>query len=40
MARKVWVEMDLPYLCEQIADSMSRAMVWVCDEKVNAVIYT
>ena len=40
MARKIWVQMGLPFLCEKIAESMWRATEWVCDEKVNAVIFS
>ena len=32
------VQMNLPFLCENIAESMRRPMVWVCDEKTDAVI--
>ena len=38
MARKIWIKMGLPFLYERIAESMWRAMGWVCDEKSNAVI--
>ena len=39
IARKIWVQMGLPFLCEKIAESMWRAMGWVCDEKSNVVIF-
>ena len=39
-ARKIWVQMGLPFLYEVIAESMWRAMGWVCDERPNAVINT
>ena len=38
MARKIWVKMKLPFLCEKIAESMWRAMWWARNEKENAVI--
>ena len=38
MVRKIWVKMKLPSLYENVAESMWRAMVWVCNEKENAVI--
>ena len=38
MARKIWVQMKLPFLYEKIAESMWRAMEWTCDGKENAVI--
>ena len=39
-SRKIWVQLGLLFLYEKIAESMWRAMVWVCDEKkVNAVIF-
>ena len=38
MARKIWVQVRLPFLFAKIAESMWRAMEWACDEKVNAVI--
>ena len=38
MARKIWEQVNLPFLFEKIAESMWRAMRWVCDEKTNAVI--
>ena len=40
MARKIWVQMGLPFLCKKISESKWRAMVWVCDEKVNTVTYS
>ena len=36
-ARKIWVQIRLPFLYELIAESMWRAMGWVCDERSNAV---
>ena len=39
-ARKLWLRMSLPFLYEVIAESMWRAMVWVCDERSTAVIDT
>ena len=39
MARKIWVQMSLPFLCQKNAESMWRAIGWVCDQKSNAVIY-
>ena len=38
MARKIWIKMGLSFLYEISAESMWRAMGWVCDEKSNAVI--
>ena len=38
MARKVWENMKLPFLYENISESMWHAMGWLCDEKTNAVI--
>ena len=35
-ARKIWVQMCLPFLYEVIAESMWRAMGWVCYERPNA----
>ena len=32
MARKIWLKMGLPFLPEEIAESMWRAMGWICDE--------
>ena len=40
MARKIWVQMGLPFLCKKCSESMWRAIVWVCDEKVNTVSYS
>ena len=40
LARKIWMQMKLPLLCEKFADSKWRAMGWVCDEKTNAVIFS
>ena len=34
--RKMWVQMCLPFLYEVIAESMWRAMGWVCFERPNA----
>ena len=39
-ARKIWVQMGLPFLYEVIAESMWRARGWVWDGKANAVINT
>ena len=39
-ARKIWVQMCLPFLYEVIAESMWRAMGRVCFEGPNAVINT
>ena len=39
-ARQIWVQMGLPSLHEVIAESVWRAMEWVCDERPNAVIHT
>ena len=36
--RKRWIQMGLPFLYEIIAESMWRAMGWVCDQRPNAVI--
>ena len=38
MARKIWVKMKLPFLFEEVAESMWRAMVWAYNEKENAVV--
>ena len=40
MARKIWVQVKLPFLCEKTAESMWRAMRWACNEKENAVIFS
>ena len=40
MARKIWMRMGLPFLCERIAESTWRAMGWACVEKSNAVNYS
>ena len=40
MARKIWVQMDLPFLCGKIAESMWRAMGGVFNETSNGVIYS
>ena len=37
MARKIWIQMGLPFLYERIEESMWRAMRWAWDEKSNAV---
>ena len=37
-ARKMWVQMKLPFLYEKIAESMWRSMAWACNENENAVI--
>ena len=37
-ARKIWIQMELPFLYEIIAESMWRAMEWVCDQRPNAVV--
>ena len=38
MAKKIWIQMGLPFLFERIAESMWRALEWVCYEKSNTVI--
>ena len=38
MARKIWIQMGLPFLYEVIAENMWRAMGWACDERSTAVI--
>ena len=40
IVRIIWFNMELPFLSEVIAESMWRAMGWVCDERPNAVINT
>ena len=35
--RKIWIQMGLPFRFETIAESMWRAMGWVCDQRPNAV---
>ena len=40
MARKIWIQMGLPFLYEVIAESMWRAVRWACDERSNAEIDT
>ena len=35
-AGKIWVHVGLTFLFEVIAESMWRAMGWVCDERPNA----
>ena len=42
MARKIWVQMKLPFLFlkKKIAESVWRAMGWACNEKWNAVIFS
>ena len=40
MARKIWVQMKFSFLYEKIAESMRRAMGWVCHEKTNTVLDT
>ena len=40
MARKIWVKMGFLFLYGLIADSMWRAMRWICDYKPTAVIDT
>ena len=37
VARKIWIQMGLPFLFERIAESTWRAMGWACNEKSNAV---
>ena len=37
-ARKIWIQMALPFLYEMIAESMWRGVGWVCDKRPNAVI--
>ena len=38
MARKMCVQMGLPFscekICEKVSESMWRVMEWVCDEKI------
>ena len=36
--RHLWIQMGLPFLYEIIADSIWRAIRWVCDQRPNAVI--
>ena len=40
VAMKIWAKMNLPFLSEVIAESLWRAMGWVCDERPDAVINT
>ena len=40
VARKIWTKLNQPFLSEVIAESMWRAMGWVCDQRPNAVINT
>ena len=37
-ARKIWIQMALPFLYGMIAESMWRGVGWVCDQRPNAVI--
>ena len=37
-ARKIWIQMGLPFLNEFIAESMRRAVGWVCDQRPDAVV--
>ena len=37
-ARKIWIQMGLPFLYELIAENMWRAMGWVCDQRLDAVV--
>ena len=37
-ARKIWIQMGLLLLYDLIAESMWRAMGWVCDQRPNAVV--
>ena len=37
-ARKIWIQLGLPFLYKIIAESLRRAMGWVCDQKPNAMI--
>ena len=36
--RKIWRQMNLPFLYEKMAGSFWRAMGWVCDEQTNTMI--
>ena len=38
MARKIRIQVGLPFLYERLAESMWRAIEWARDEKPNAVI--
>ena len=38
MARKIWMQMGLPFLYDVIAESTWRAMRWACHERSNAAI--
>ena len=40
IARNIWIQMGLPFLCEVIAESMWRAVGWACYERSNVVINT
>ena len=40
VAKKMWIKMKFQFLSEVIAESMWRAVGWVCDERPNAVINT
>ena len=37
-ARRIWTQMGLTFLYEIIAESLWRAMGWVCDQRPNAVV--
>ena len=37
-ARTIWIQMGLLFLYEMMAESMWRAMGWVCDQRPNAVV--
>ena len=37
-ARKIWIQMGLPFLYHLIAESIWRAMGWVCDQRPNALV--
>ena len=37
-ARKIWIQMGLPFLFEIIVERMWRAMGWECNQRPNAVI--
>ena len=40
MDRKIWVQMGLLVVYEAIAESMWRAMEWVCEGRAHAVLDT
>ena len=37
-ARKIWIQLGLPFPSAKIAENMWRALGWVCDQRPNAVI--